>query len=102
MPFLIASGVSKIFQRAQTADLFVLPVTFSVFRYTLAGNTVKLGPGTFGTDNAARRSAIVYLLRLGAGWIIGMGACVLVLSKLFSAHIVQSDDRKEGGNMSPD
>ena len=79
-----------------------LPVTFSVFRYTLAGNTVKLGPGTFGTDNAARRSAIVYLLRLGAGWIIGMGACVLVLSKLFSAHIVQSDDRKEGGNMSPD
>ena len=29
-------------------------------------------------------------------------ACVLVLSKLFSAHIVQSDDRKEGGNMSPD
>ena len=48
------------------------------------------------------RSAIVYLLRLGAGWIIGMGACVLVLSKLFSAHIVQSDDRKEGGNMSPD
>ena len=35
MPFLIVSGVSKSFQRVQTADLFVLPVTFSVFRYTL-------------------------------------------------------------------
>lgn len=41
----------------------------------------------FGTDNAARRSAAVYLLRLGAGWVVGMGACVLVLAKLFEAHI---------------
>ena len=41
----------------------------------------------FGTDNTARKTAIVYLLRLGAGWVIGMGACVLVLSKLFAAHI---------------
>ena len=41
----------------------------------------------FGKDSAARRSAIVYLLKLGVGWILGMGACVLALSKLFEAHI---------------
>ena len=41
----------------------------------------------FGKDNAARNAAIVYLLKLGAGWVIGMGACVLALSRLFEAHI---------------
>ncbi len=41
----------------------------------------------FGKDNAARRAAIVYLLKLGAGWVVGMGACVLALSRLFEAHI---------------
>ena len=28
-----------------------------------------------------------YLLKLGLGWVIGMGTCVLVLSQLFAAHI---------------
>ena len=41
----------------------------------------------FGKDAAARKSAIGYLLKLGAGWIVGMGACVLALSRLFEAHI---------------
>ncbi len=41
----------------------------------------------FGKDAGARKSAIVYLLKLGAGWVIGMLACVLALSKLFEAHI---------------
>ncbi len=41
----------------------------------------------FGKDAAARRTAIVYLLKLGAGWVVGMGACVLALSRLFEAHI---------------
>lgn len=41
----------------------------------------------FGRDAAARKGAISYLLKLGAGWVIGMGACVLALSKLFEAHI---------------
>ena len=41
----------------------------------------------FGRDAAARKSAIRYLLKLGVGWAIGMGACVLALSKLFAAHI---------------
>ena len=41
----------------------------------------------FGKDTAARKAALLYLLKLGAGWILGMGACVLALSKLFEAHI---------------
>ena len=41
----------------------------------------------FGKDAGARRSAIGYLLKLGAGWVVGMGACVLALSKLFAVHI---------------
>lgn len=41
----------------------------------------------FGKDAAARKSTILYLLKLGAGWVFGMGACVLALSKLFESHI---------------
>ena len=41
----------------------------------------------FGKDAAARKSAAGYLLKLGAGWALGMGACVLALSKLFASHI---------------
>ena len=41
----------------------------------------------FGKDTAARKAALLYLLKLGSGWILGMGACVLALSKLFEAHI---------------
>ena len=41
----------------------------------------------FGRDAAARKAAIFYLLKLGLGWVIGVGACVLALSKLFEAHI---------------
>ena len=41
----------------------------------------------FGRNADAWRAAVRYLLKLGAGWVIGMGACVLALSKLFEAHI---------------
>lgn len=41
----------------------------------------------FGKDAAARRAAVLYLLRLGAGWAIGMILCVLALAELFSAKI---------------
>ncbi len=34
-----------------------------------------------------RKAALIYILKLGTGWIIGMGACVLVLSSLFSKNI---------------
>ena len=34
----------------------------------------------FGKDADARKSAIIYLLKLGLGWIFGMGACVLTLA----------------------
>lgn len=43
--------------------------------------------GLFGKDPAARRDAVRYLLKLGLGWVIGMGTCVLVLSQLFQTHI---------------
>ena len=43
--------------------------------------------GLFGKDPGARRDAVRYLLKLGLGWVIGMGTCVLVLSQLFAAHI---------------
>lgn len=41
----------------------------------------------FGKDSRARKDAIIYLLKLGTGWVIGMAACVLALSKLFEANI---------------
>ena len=41
----------------------------------------------FGKDASTRKSAVLYLLKLSAGWALGMLACVLALSKLFEAHI---------------
>lgn len=41
----------------------------------------------FGKDAAARRAAVLYLLKLGAGWAVGMALCALALAELFSAKI---------------
>ena len=41
----------------------------------------------FGRDGTARKTALHYLLKLGTGWVIGMGLCVSLLANLFSAHI---------------
>ena len=41
----------------------------------------------FGRDNTARKTALVYLLKLGVGWMVGMALCVSLLASLFSAHI---------------
>ena len=41
----------------------------------------------FGRDAAARRTALAYLAKLGAGWIAGMALCVSLLADLFAAHI---------------
>lgn len=41
----------------------------------------------FGRDRAARSRALRYLLRLGAGWAVGMAASILALSRLFEANI---------------
>lgn len=41
----------------------------------------------FDRDNAARKTALVYLLKLGIGWVADMGLCVSLLAGLFSAHI---------------
>ena len=40
-----------------------------------------------GKDGAARRTALIYLLKLGADWAAGMIACVLALSSLFEKNI---------------
>ena len=41
----------------------------------------------FGKDNAVRKTALIYLLKLGVGWATGMIACVLALSSLFEKNI---------------
>lgn len=34
-----------------------------------------------------KKSAVLYLAKLGAGWVIGMAMAVIVLSALFESHI---------------
>ena len=41
----------------------------------------------FGKNADARKVAVLYLLKLGAGWAVGMLACVLALSRLFESRI---------------
>ena len=41
----------------------------------------------FGRSVRPRRQAFFYLMKLGAGWCAGMGACVLLLSDLFAKNI---------------
>lgn len=38
-------------------------------------------------SSAARKDACTYLLKLGVGWAIGMGSCVVLLSSLFEQNI---------------
>ena len=42
-----------------------------------------------GRDRAARRGALLFLLRLGAGWIVGMALSVLLLSRVFTGYIYE-------------
>ena len=35
-----------------------------------------------------KKKAIAYLIKLGIGWIIGMGLAVVILSALFESHIL--------------
>ena len=41
----------------------------------------------FRRDRTLRRQALSYLLRLGVGWVLGMGSCVAVLTGLFEQNI---------------
>lgn len=41
----------------------------------------------FREKGQARRAALVYLLKLGVGWVLGMGSCVVLLSNLFAQNI---------------
>ena len=41
----------------------------------------------FGKDPTARGAALKYLVKLGAGWAVGMIACVMALSSLFEKNI---------------
>ena len=42
-----------------------------------------------GKDNAKRKAALVFIIKLGIGWVIGFGASVMVLSSLFQVHIYE-------------
>mgnify|MGYP002227979646 FL=1 len=42
-----------------------------------------------GKDNTKRKAALIFLIKLGIGWVIGFGASVMVLSSLFQAHIYE-------------
>lgn len=42
-----------------------------------------------GKDNAKRKAALIFLVKLGIGWVIGFGASVMVLSSLFQIHIYE-------------
>lgn len=42
-----------------------------------------------GKDRKERKSAILFLLRLGVGWLLGMGISVTILSRIFTSHIYQ-------------
>lgn len=41
----------------------------------------------FGKERAARKTAIIYLIKLGIGWCLGMGICIVLLSSLFTKNI---------------
>lgn len=41
----------------------------------------------FQGSRTERKSACLYLFKLGVGWVIGMASCVILLSGLFEAHI---------------
>ncbi len=100
-PMLTAART--IFQRKQGFSMIL--TAFHGFCMALADSVPGVSGGTiafilgfydrfldslhalFGKDNAARRTAFVYLLKLGIGWAVGMAACVLALSSLFEKNI---------------
>ena len=41
----------------------------------------------FQRDAAQRKDSCIYLMKLGVGWVIGMGSCVILLSSLFEQNI---------------
>ena len=43
--------------------------------------------GLFRGDAAERKDSFHYILKLGIGWVIGMGSCVVLLSSLFEQNI---------------
>lgn len=66
----------------------------------VSGGTVALLAGEYdnfigsfgaviGKDRASRRGALLFLLRLGIGWIVGMALSVSFLAGLFHTHIYE-------------
>lgn len=43
--------------------------------------------GLLGKDPALRKASAFYLLKFAMGWTVGMGSCVLLLSKAFESNI---------------
>lgn len=42
-----------------------------------------------GRDNGRRKAALIFLAKLGVGWVIGFGMSVMILSSLFQVYIYQ-------------
>ena len=66
----------------------------------VSGGTIALFAGEYdsfigsfgsilGKDKVRRRQALLFLLRLGIGWLCGMGLSVTLLSGLFHSHIYE-------------
>lgn len=43
--------------------------------------------GVFSKVRQERRQALLYLLRIGAGWVVGMGLCMVLLNRVFETHV---------------
>ncbi len=41
----------------------------------------------FGRDRETKRRGFTYIMKLGCGWVLGMGICASLLASLFSTHI---------------
>lgn len=43
--------------------------------------------GLVDSDGEVRKASLLYLAKLGLGWVVGMVACIFALSELFESHI---------------
>ena len=67
----------------------VFPAAPSLFLLGFYDEFINSLNDMIGKDNAKRKAALVFLIKLGIGWVIGFGASVMVLSSLFQVHIYE-------------
>lgn len=96
VPFALTSGGMEIIMILNFIRGFCMALADSV--PGVSGGTVAflLGfydsfisslNGLISKDKKIRRESIIFLLKLGVGWIVGMVLAVLVLTRLFESHI---------------